>query len=281
MEAVQIMDGALGTELIARGVCLEGVAWSASAIGNAAETLANVHADYARAGATLHIANTFRTQPGALGGTWREALGEATRIARAALPPGNELLGSIAPVEDCYRPDLSPGAKARTSHRAVAQALAQAGCDVLLCETFAAEEEALTAVEEAVATGLPVWIAMTAGPHADLLTPRELVKAAGRAIELGAQRALVNCVAASKAQPYVDELARLGVPFGVYANAGSKEEGLGWEQTTTESAARYADLARGWVEAGATVVGGCCGTRPAHIAALARSFATRASSGSP
>ena len=272
------MDGALGTELIARGVCLSGAAWSAAAIDHAAQTLASIHADYAKAGATLHTANTFRTQPGVLGGSWRGALEGAIRIARAALPPGNKLLGSVAPVEDCYRPDLSPGVKARTSHRIVAQALAEAGCDVLLCETFPAEEEALTAVEEAVATGLPVWIAMTAGPQADLLTPRDLAQAASRAVGLGAQRALVNCVAVSKAQPYVDELARLGVPFGAYANAGSKEEGLGWEQTTQDSAARYAELVRGWVEAGATVVGGCCGTRPAHIEALSRRFAEPVSS---
>ena len=73
-------------------------------------------------------------------------------------------------------------------------------------------------------------------------------------------------------QPYVDAIATAGLPFGVYANAGAKDEGLGWEARDRRAADAYAALAQGWVDAGATVVGGCCGTTPLHIQALAERF---------
>jgi S-methylmethionine-dependent homocysteine/selenocysteine methylase len=271
--AVQILDGAIGTELISRGLEFDALAWSARAIVEAPDLLARVHGDYARAGATLHTANTFRTQPRSAGEGWAEALRAAVRIARQAVSPDCAVLGSMAPVEDCYRPDLSPGAEARAQHREVATALAEAGCDVLLCETFANRIEAVTAVEEALATGVPAWVSLTAGPFAELLSPSELADIAKDAASAGAERVLVNCVAATRIGAYVDAIAALGVPFGVYANAGREDEGLGWGATGPRAAQAYADLAERWKDAGASVVGGCCGTGPLHVQALAERFA--------
>ncbi|MGB8331338.1 MAG: homocysteine S-methyltransferase family protein [Polyangiales bacterium] len=270
---VQILDGAIGTELIARGVELDGPDWSARAIALAPARLAEIHADYARAGATLHTANTFRTQPRRLGDAWAESLQSAVRIARGAISDSDQVLGSMGPVEDCYRPDLSPGAAARPEHRQVAQALARAGCDVLLCETFANREEALVAAEEAVATGLPVWLSLTAGPFCDLLSPEALRALAKDAASTGIERLLVNCIAATQIDAYVEAIASLGLPIGVYANAGRTDEALGWNATSPRAAQAYADLAERWRNAGASVIGGCCGTGPLHIQALAERFA--------
>jgi S-methylmethionine-dependent homocysteine/selenocysteine methylase len=270
--AVQILDGAIGTELITRGMELEAPDWSARAIAGAPDLLAEVHADYARAGATLHTANTFRTQPRALGEGWVGALRAAIRIVRGAVPSSCAVLGSMAPIEDCYRPDLSPGAGARTEHREIASALASAGCDVLLCETFANPEEAVVAAEEAVATGLPAWLSLTAGPFGDLLSPSELGQIASDAVSTGIERLLVNCVAATQIGVYIDAIASLGVPIGVYANAGREDEALGWAATSKGAAERYAELAERWKDAGASVIGGCCGTGPLHIRALAERF---------
>jgi len=270
--AVQILDGAIGTELIARGVELDGPAWSARAICDAADLLAQIHADYARAGATLHTANTFRAQPRVLGDRWAEALEAAVRIAREALPAGGRLLGSMAPVEDCYRPDRSPGVAARPEHRQIAAALKRAGCDIVLCETFANRAEALVAAEEAVSTGLPAWLSLTAGPFGDLLSPDELGELAKDAASTGIERLLVNCIAAPRIEAYVEAIGSVGLPIGVYANAGREEDGLGWGATSERAADAYADLAERWRDAGATVIGGCCGTGPLHIQALAERF---------
>lgn len=270
--AVRILDGAIGTELISRGLELEAPDWSARAITHAPDLLAQLHAEYAHAGASLHTANTFRTQPRALGKGWVAALQAAVRIARDAVPPEHLVLGSMAPVEDCYRPDLSPGAAARTEHRKIASALANAGCQVLLCETFANGPEAIVAAEEAVATGLPTWLSLTAGPFGDLLSPEELAQIGKDAVSSGIERLLVNCIAATEIGEYVDAIAPLGVPIGVYANAGREDEGLGWAATSPRAAEAYAVLAERWKDAGASVIGGCCGTGPLHIRALAERF---------
>ena len=272
MALVQILDGAIGTELISRGFRLESPGWSAHAIEGAPDILAEVHAAYASAGAKLHTANTFRTQPRTFGERWQVALEAAVRIVRGAIEPAMTVLGSMAPVEDCYRPDLSPGKAARLEHRAVASELASAGCEILLCETFADGVEALVAVEEAMATGLPVWLSLTAGPNGDLLSPAELAEIGKGAASLGIDRLLVNCIAATKIGAYVDAVSALDVPIGLYANAGAEDEGIGWGASSAAAADAYAELAQRWVDAGASVVGGCCGTAPIHIQALVDRF---------
>lgn len=271
--SVQILDGAIGTELISRGLELRAPEWSARAIWDAPDLLAEVHAEYAEAGATLHTANTFRTQPRALGSDWQSALEAAVRIARDSVMPGQSVLGSMAPIEDCYRPDLSPGAAARPEHRALAAALAGAGCDRILCETFAQGTEAVVAAEEAMATGVPVWVSLTAGPFGELLSPKALAAIARDLESSGVERVLLNCIAATRIDAYLDALSSLSAPIGVYANAGREEEGLGWSSSGPRAAHAYAELAERWKNAGATVIGGCCGTGPLHIRALSDRFA--------
>ncbi len=262
-----LLDGPMGTELAARGVALPAPDWSARALLEAPDVVEAIHRDYAAAGATLHTANTFRTKRRARPDDWEALARLAVAIARRAVPKGHKVAGSIAPLEDCYRPDLAPADPA-PEHRELARVLADAGVDVLLCETFPSPREAVVAVEEASRTGVETWASLTAGPEASLLTPAELEAAARACVDRGARAVLVNCVPASRTLPYVERLARIGVPFGAYANAGAASEGVGWG--SNEGPTRYVEHARAWVRAGATLVGGCCGTGPAHIAALAR-----------
>lgn len=266
---VIVLDGPMGTELEARGIATPEGAWSASALDRAPQVVAQIHRDYAAAGATVHTANTFRTRVRTAGPRWAELARRAVDIARASLPAGHRVAGSIAPVEDCYRPDLSPGEGSRADHAALAAALAGAGVDLLLCEAFASPVEAAVAVREAARTGRETWVALTAGPDARLLTPAAMREAARSCVAEGATAVLVNCTAATRTLAYVEALSSLGVTFGAYANAGRQDEGIGWGASPEAGAERYAALARGWIEAGATIVGGCCGTGPAHIERVA------------
>ncbi|AKT37289.1 homocysteine S-methyltransferase [Chondromyces crocatus] len=271
-----LLDGPLGTELAVRGVPTPPPQWSGEAINTAPRVIEAIHRDYALAGATVHTAATFRTHARQAGPGWEALTARAVALTRGAIPRHHLVAGSIAPLEDCYRPDLSP-LDSRPEHRAIARALARSGVDLLLCETFPHVGEALVAVEEAVATGLLVWASFTAGHRADLLTPIEVGHAARAAVARGASAVLVNCIPATRTLPYVEQLATAGVPFGAYANAGAPEEALGWdtarEPVACARAARvYAELASTWRAVGATLLGGCCGTGPAHIAALAASI---------
>lgn len=270
---VVLLDGALGTALEARGVDTSGRAWSARAVLERPELVAALHREYAEAGAVVHTAATFRTRPGDVGPRWREALRRAVALARGAVPPTHRVAGSLGPVEDCWHPERCP-ADAPARHRELALALAEAGVDLILCETFAGVAEGLAAVDAAVATGRPTWAAFTAGPSAELLRPAALADAARAAVDRGAALVCVNCVPARTIAPWVEALARAGVPFGVYANAGDPADGLGWGAASGATA--YARLASTWLDAGAGLVGGCCGTGPEHTRALAALLAQRA-----
>ena len=271
----------MGTELAARGVPTPPPGWSAYALEHAGETVAQIHRDYVAAGATVHTANTFRTKRRTLGARWERAALRALDLARAVLPQGHRLAGSIAPLEDCYCPEKSPS-EPRPEHRELARLLAREGVELLLCETFAHPGEALIAVEEAVATGVETWVALTAGPAGNLLSPAALRAAAEACAAAGASACLVNCVAASRTLPFVHALCDLGVPIGVYANAGEPEELVGWQHRGDRlAAARYLELARQWLGAGVTIVGGCCGTGPLHIEALARALGPKQGSSPP
>ncbi len=265
-----ILDGPLGTELLARGVPTPVPSWSAGALEVAPQVVQAIHRDYARAGATVHTANTFRTRPRQVGARWETLTRQAVALARAAVPSDQRVAGSIAPLEDCYRPDLSPGDPGR-EHAAMAAVLAAAGVDLLLCETFPHVGEGLAAAAAAVSTGVETWMAFTAGPDADLLTPRQVGEAARAAVDLGVRAVMVNCVPAAHTLAYVKELARLGVPFGAYANAGAIDARMGWT-AVPDAPARYLACAQSWVDEGATLVGGCCGTGPLHIAALSAAW---------
>src|SRR6267142_6240128 len=148
-----VLDGATGTCLGQRGVDTRGPLFSGEALRDerGIAALRGVHGDYARAGAQVITAATFRTNPRKAGARWRELTGLAVGIARRS---GAAVAGSMAPVEDCYRPDLRPSPEvALDEHRALAGALADAGCDLLLVETVAAADEGLVAVRAAVETG--------------------------------------------------------------------------------------------------------------------------------
>ncbi len=269
--AVLLLDGAVGTELTARGLHLPPPAWSALANRTHPELVRSIHRAYADAGAQVHTANTFRTRRRSVGPGWRALADLAVEHARAGGHPGQRVAGAIGPLEDCYRPDLSP-ADTYDEHAELADHLAARGVDLLLVETHPHPGEALAAVRAAVATTLPVWLALTPGPDGSLMGPQALAEAARRAVDLGVVAALVNCVRADLALVYVEALAAssLGVRFGVYANAGPADLGVGWGAVDGPSA--YVAHARRWVDAGARIVGGCCGTSPDHVRALAAAF---------
>ncbi|HZW11147.1 MAG TPA: homocysteine S-methyltransferase family protein [Phycisphaerales bacterium] len=285
MGAPTILDGPMGTELVRRGVDLAGPAWSARAIDEAPEMIGAIHREYADAGATVHTAATFRTQPRILPDRWAGLARRAVEIARASVPRRHLVAGSIAPLADCYRPDLSTAGAdpdaARADHLALARVLIDAGCDRLLCETFTHGAEALLAVDAALEaagkTDAEVWLAVSPGYEGDLMTPAEAGRLAAAAAAMGAGAVLVNCAPLDATHAYVRAIAAAvwgrGVAVGAYANAG-RDQGA-WRSSPGATEA-YLHASRSWADAGATLIGGCCGTGPWVIRALAERLGARA-----
>ncbi len=259
-----VLDGAIGTVLSDLGIATPAPLWSAAAVRDNPDVIAALHAAYAAAGATVHTAATFRSAAASAGSASAALTRRAVGLARGAVPRGHRVAGSLAPIHDCWRPALSPP-NAIDAHRRFAALLAEAGCDLLLAETFAGPDEAYAATRACVETGLPTWVALTPGFDGSLMTPVELTRAARRVADVGAEVVLVNCFPVAQADRWVDALASIGTPWGVYANAG--EPGDPHASGTPGASSRYADLVQGWVDRGASVVGGCCGTSPSHIRA--------------
>jgi S-methylmethionine-dependent homocysteine/selenocysteine methylase len=275
--AVHLLDGALGTELARRGVETRGALFSAAALldERGRQALRDVHRAYVEAGAGIITAGTFRTNRRSLAAAgltarFPELARIAVREARSAAAGRARVAGSLAPLEDCYRPDLRPPPEqASIEHLEHARALAEAGCDLLLVETVAAADEGLAAVAAAAATGAPVWVAAMATPKGTMLDGSDLKEFFLRAADAGAEAVLVNCTPPDGVDLALSSAASAGVPFGAYAHLGAVDPAVPWGNAPDLTPEQYADRAARWIEQGATILGGCCGTTPAHIAALA------------
>ena len=239
---------------------------------SAPSAVSDLHQEYAEAGAHVLTANTFRTRPNDVGPAWSQLATHAVALAKTGRGTHRQcrVAGSIAPHRDCYRPDLAT-VDAGPVHGAVAAVLAGAGVDLILVETFPHVPEALAALEGAVQTGVETWLSFTAGPCGTLLSPDEVHKGAEAAVKMGASAVLINCIPTGEVARFLPALTDLSVPFGVYANAGSPEDGIGWTDPT-DGPRKYADIAEAWVDAGATIIGSCCGTGPRHTTELTKRF---------
>jgi S-methylmethionine-dependent homocysteine/selenocysteine methylase len=271
-----VFDGALGTELERRGVRSELPLWSSHALLEAPAAVRQLHREYLEAGAEALTAGTFRTQRRTLaragiGDRARELTARAVALAREAADGRPVIvLGSAPPLEDCYRPDLVPDAEALArEHAEHARNLAEAGADAILAETHNCVREAVAAVQAARAAGLPVIASFACGAGARLLSGEPLAAALAAVAPLGSAAVGVNCLPPSQVPACLPALAASGLPFGVQANLGAPGAAPGDPRSEDCSPAAYALHARRWIEAGARFVGGCCGTTPDHIRALA------------
>ena len=284
-----LLDGATGSELERRGYPCAIPLWSAGALLACPDLVEAIHRDYAAAGAEILTANTFRTQERTLG---RAGLGgragaltrlavERARAARAAAPPGRPIwiAGSIPPLEDCYRPDLVPDdAALAREHAEHATHLAAAGCDLLLIETINAIREGRAAAAAARRTRLPFWVSFCCDHTGRLLSGESLAAALAAVVELGAEAVGVNCLALDAFAAALPALTDAPAPFGVYPNLAPTtprpgapfHEAAAWRECSPPAFAR---AAANWMGSGARFLGGCCGTRPDHIRALATQLA--------
>jgi S-methylmethionine-dependent homocysteine/selenocysteine methylase len=276
-----LLDGALGTELEREGIRSELPLWTTHALLEAPQSVAAIHRRYALAGAEILTAATFRTQ--------RRTLARANLAGRAAelthravdlaiqaagsVPTRPLVAGSAPPLEDCYRPDRVPDPEdSEREHEEHAANLEDAGVDLVLIETMNTASEAAAAARAARAHGLPFLISLVCGHDGRLLSGEPLAAAVESLAVYRPLALAVNCLPPSAVPLCLPALRDSGLPFGVYANLGEPRAGEPQrnEECTPEEFAGHAET---WVAAGARLIGGCCGTRAAHIAELAARFA--------
>jgi S-methylmethionine-dependent homocysteine/selenocysteine methylase len=281
IEDLTILDGAMGTELQRRGVMTYLPEWSARALLTAPDLVRTIHEDYICAGADVITTNTFRTTTRALskvgiGERARELSQPAVQLAKDARHnSGNgrriRIAGSIAPLEDCYSPEMVPKEDgARLEHEALATWLTESGVDLILIETMNTIAEARAALRAVKDTSdLEVWVSLACRADGKILSGESIRETVAALLPLEPSALLVNCTDSSSTTQAVAELVEHStVPVGAYANMGRAESSLGWEFIDEFSPERYAACVEEWVHMGASIVGGCCGTTPSHIRAL-------------
>jgi S-methylmethionine-dependent homocysteine/selenocysteine methylase len=290
-----LLDGPMGTELVRRGV-----RWRKHGLLNDAAQVRQLHQDYLAAGADVLRTNTFQLNPHVYLDVFRNidhmrhigapGLEELTpKLLRIGAQLAQEarartggdgnvaIAGVLSPLEHCFRPDLAPPPEqARRDHEELARVLAEAGVDFLLLESMNTIREAKAALAAGRAVGLPVWVSFVLGPEGDLLDREPLSQAAAEMESGGAEALLINCAPPEDITRALSKLkSSTKLPIGAFAHIG-RFSPPSWKfeffpqfvETEQWSADRYASEAKGWHEQGATILGGCCGTRPAHISAL-------------
>ena len=287
-----LLDGGMGRELRFRGVEILSTIWSAQALLVAPEVVRAVHDDYIAAGAQVITTNTYgiiRHELAREGVEHRlrelnELAGQLAVDARDAAPHDVWVAGSLPPLNGSYRPDrVWPFAKAAPLYREQAEILAPF-VDLFICETMSSAAEAVAAASAACETGKPVWISYTL--HEDrsghLRSGETIAEAVEALAGLPISGFLANCCAPEAITAALPALKATGAAYtGGYANTftpvpetwtldGSEPaDGLLDLRTDLDPDAYLAHVVNWWAT-GATVVGGCCGTRPAHIAHIAQ-----------
>lgn len=281
---VLVFDGAMGTMLFAAGLkdgaCPE--LWNATH----PDVVRGIHQGYFEAGSDFVETNTFggtRLKLAAYGlqDRTRELNVLGSRLAREVCPPGRFVAGSIGPtghLPDWFAPlgDVSEQTLL-DNFREQAEALGEGGADLFAVETMMYPEEAVLAIQAAKeATGLPVMCTMFFQFERDKGRDRTMwgtspEEAAKILLEAGADVVGMNCGDGGPERAAAIVRAMRSVtdaPLIAYPNAGlpiiHKDGRTSYELSPEEMVKRYPAV----MEAGANIVGGCCGTSPAHLALI-------------
>ena len=288
---VIILDGAIGTELERRGAPMNTEAWCARVTQDTPDLVRELHEDYIRAGADVITVNTFSAarhvlEAAGLGDAVAEINTRAVKLAReardrVAADRHIAVAGSISTYVSGNSGFQNPQGKpppeqARAAFREQAELLAEAGVDLFVMELLMDWEMASAAMEEAVATGLPIWVGFgcrMAGDGETVLmhnrgTDIPFADLIDRIMNIGGSVAGVMHTKVDVISPALEVVfEHWSGPVCVYAESGEFIT-PNWQFDDIITPEDHAEEAAAWVESGVQIVGGCCGINPEHIAAL-------------
>lgn len=287
MAQITLLDGGMGQELLARTGDDPTPLWATQVMLDHPNVVRDIHADYFAAGATVATTNTYAIHHDRLERfdldhlfepLHQKALAQAAE-ARATHGSGR-IAGSMGPLVASYRTDVAlPLDQATPKYAEIARLLGP-HVDLILLETMASVLQAHGALKGAQAADKPVWLSVTVDDRdgTKLRSGEPIADLAPLIAEFQPAAVLVNCSVPEAMSDALREVAKLGRPFGAYANGFTHISGnfLKDAPTVAELTHRhdltpekYTAFALQWVASGATIVGGCCEVGPAHIRALA------------
>jgi len=286
---ILLIDGAMGTELERRGVPMNEFSWSGASLVEAPEAIVAAHEDYIRAGAEVIITNTFGVGPYMFeemgyGDRTDELIRSSVDLARRARDNTGidvAIAGSIASPgilnKDWVRNAEMPGEEAmmESAYRMASQ-LARGGCDMIALEMMMDDVVAPVGLKAGKATGLPVWLGLSLkwNEARDTLVSHSSRKEVSLDVMLDALLPLepdaINIMhtGIDATGPALNRVrARYDGILGAYPESGYFTM-PNWQFVDIIEPADLVTQARAWVDQGVTILGGCCGLGPVHIAAL-------------
>ena len=294
MKKIILGDGAMGTELRFRGVEVPSHVddiWSALAITEAPEIIKNIHLDYIEAGSDYITINNYAvTQPILARNKISDQLEDLTlrsvELAKDAMKESGKntlIAGSLPPLETSYRADLILPENQMLDYYHELVEILENEVDIIICETMSSSSEARCALSTIQQSQSQAWVSWTLhGNRPNILPSGEHINAAFLDIqELDADAYLVNCCGANLLGQAIKTLSGLTEkPIGGYANGEniitfSEDLNLSDKVENDQATSRkeineseYASEVEGWMDSGATIIGGCCRTRPSYIKEL-------------
>lgn len=297
MTTITILDGGMGRELERRGAPFKQPEWSALAMMEAPEIVKDVHKAFIAAGSRVITTNSYALVPFHIGEeVFKQRAVElaidSAKLAKQAVAESGEevkIAGSLAPLFGSYRADLYEALRAEDIARPLITALAP-HVDLWLNETQSLLAETLLMkklVDELDSETKPYWVSFTLEdseptPEPCLRSGETVVDAVKAMAEAGVDGILFNCcqpeIIADAIALTKQVLAEMNIELqiGAYANAfppqpknATANDGLD-ELRADLTPESYLVWAEKWCELGATLIGGCCGIGPDHIAALAK-----------
>jgi len=289
MSDIVLLDGGMGQELIRRSPDAVTSLWGAVVMRDHPHLVQGLHEDFIRAGARVLTLNTYSmTRP-------RLAMKDAPDLFEPMMAKAGELAvaavdatgadamiaGSLPPLVGSYHPDTVLPVEDAAKQFAEIVAHQTDYVDVFICETMSSIKEARGALAGAQTAGKPIWLAQTTDDDdGTILRSGEALAEALDAVKGSPHLAaiLINCTRPEAVTQGMPILAGCGLPFGAYANGFTNiSEDYTPGSTVTKLSTRtdldpdaYADFCMEWIDAGATIIGGCCEVGPAHIATLAQ-----------
>jgi len=278
---VVIIDGGTGSELRRRGVTLSPTAWSGTAADTHAELLRDIHLDYIDAGADVITTNTFGTtrfvlEAAGLGADFERINQQALWAALEARERSGRdvsIAGSISCLPPRFDVNAYPDHDTElAAYIELAQLLADNGADMLVLEMMQETQHAVRAAEAAKRTGLPLWLGLSCRMNA----AGELV---GYDFPQQAFAATLETLAALEPDAINIMHSPPGTILPALAAARQSWHGVlgAYPEITSQLAAggaeavpddNWIELCAGWRDAGAQILGGCCGTTPDQLRAL-------------
>ena len=283
-----ILDGGIGSEMLRRGVT-----WEGHKVESHPDAIRSIHADYIRAGADVISTNTFQLARRSYLNHFadldhmrhigapdiehraapliREGVTRALEAREQQGRPEVCVAGAMTTLDWCFRPDMAPSLEdMRAEYGETVQAFKDGGADFMLFETFNSSKEARMALEAARDLGIPAWVGFVCDSEGRLLNGETAGQLKQGLAGIEPDVLLFNCAPVPDITRALREVSKAyHKPLGGYAHLG-RFDPPDWMFTDEYPPEQYLSAAREWSSIGAQVLGGCCGTTPAHIEALKR-----------